>query len=298
MKPRQKEKKFHIIRLLVTLLISAAILGLGYILISSLQYWIPSYKNKMTYMGEENVQMQPLYWNREEEITIYPWGLYKNDAVTSLAEDDEIFLGEIHISALLSQATQASKETDFVSHFQKVTSNNVPIYFLKDFECTGYSFSRENSEQSPSIEDKAYNVSNSAVKQTKVVNCAVDQYGQLLYLHVADKDSLQKSADRTQIEEAYNKFTISKESDDTSEGDIINTAAIDLYHLFLSNPYQDKAATALENFLNSDNSSYDVVIQDQQILLIYTLDSGYRFIFIYNVPMEQIAGMSLEKLSA
>ena len=46
MKPRQKEKKFHVIRLLITLLISAAILGLGYILISSLQYWIPSYKNK------------------------------------------------------------------------------------------------------------------------------------------------------------------------------------------------------------------------------------------------------------
>ena len=77
MKPRQKEKKFHVIRLLITLLISAAILGLGYILISSLQYWIPSYKNKMTYMGEENVQMQPLYWNREEEITIYPWGYIK-----------------------------------------------------------------------------------------------------------------------------------------------------------------------------------------------------------------------------
>ena len=50
--------------------------------------------------------------------------------------------------------------------------------------------------------------------------------------------------------------------------------------------------------LVSDHNSYDVVIQDQQILLIYTLDSGYRFIFIYNVPMEQIAGMSLEKLSA
>ncbi len=32
MKPRQKrEKKFHVIRLLITLLISAAILGLGYI---------------------------------------------------------------------------------------------------------------------------------------------------------------------------------------------------------------------------------------------------------------------------
>ena len=65
MKPRQKEKKFHVIRLLITLLISAAILGLGYILISSLQYWIPSYKNKITYMGEENVQMQPHYWNIE-----------------------------------------------------------------------------------------------------------------------------------------------------------------------------------------------------------------------------------------
>ena len=259
MKPRQKEKKFHIIRLLVTLLISAAILGLGYILISSLQYWIPSYKYKMTYMGEENVQMQPLYWNREEEITIYPWGLYKNDALTSLTENDESFLREIHISTLLSQATQGNKETDFISHFQKVTSNNVPVYFLKDFECTGYSFSRENSEQSPSMEDKAYHVSNSAVKQTKVVNCAVDQYGQLLYLHVADKESLQKSADRTQIEEAYNKFTTSKESDDTSEGDIVNVAATDLYHLFLSNPYQDKVATALENFLTSDTRPADFV---------------------------------------
>ena len=298
MKPRQKEKKFHVIGLLVTLLISAAILGLGYILISSLQYWIPSYKNKMTYMGEENVQMQPLYWNREEEITIYPWGLYKNDAVTSLTEEDEIFLREIHISSLLNQATQANKETDFISYFQKVTSNNVPVYFLKNFECTGYSFARENSEQSPSIEEKENHVSNSAVKQTKVVNCAVDQYGQLLYLHVADKESLQKSADRTQIEEAYNKFTISKEFDDTSEGDIVDVAATDLYHLCLSNPYQDKAAAALETFLTSDHSSYDVVIQDQQILLIYTLDSGYRFIFIYNVPMEQIAGISLEKLSA
>ena len=298
MKPRQKEKKFHVIRLLITLLISAAILGLGYILISSLQYWIPSYKNKMTYMGEENVQMQPLYWNREEEITIYPWGLYKNDAVTSLTEDDKMFLSEIHISGLLNQATQSNKETDFISHFQKVTSNNVPVYFLKNFECTGYSFSGENSEQSPAIEEKANHVSNNAVKQTKVVNCAVDQYGQLLYLHVADKESLQKSADRTQIEEAYNKFTTSKESDATSEGDIVDIAATDLYHLCLTNPYQDKAATALENFLNSDHNSYDVVIQDQQILLIYTLDSGYRFIFIYNVPMEQIAGMSLEKLSA
>ena len=136
MKPRQKEKKFHVIRLLITLLISAAILGLGYILISSLQYWIPSYKNKMTYMGEENVQMQPLYWNREEEITIYPWGLYKNDAVTSLTEDDKMFLSEIHISGLLNQAAQSNKETDFISHFQKVTSNNVPVYFLKNFECT------------------------------------------------------------------------------------------------------------------------------------------------------------------
>ena len=95
-----------------------------------------------------------------------------------------------------------------------------------------------------------------------------------------------------------NKFTTSKESDATSEGDIVDIAATDLYHLCLTNPYQDKAATALENFLNSDHNSYDVVIQDQQILLIYTLDSGYRFIFIYNVPMEQIAGMSLEKLSA
>ena len=249
-------------------------------------------------MGEDNVQMQPLYWNREEEITIYPWGLYKNDAVTSLTEEDEIFLREIHISSLLNQATQANKETDFISHFQKVTSNNVPIYFLKDFECTGYSFSKESSEQPPAIEEKANHVSNGAVKQTKVVNCAVDQYGQLLYLHVADKDSLQKSADRTQIEEAYNQFTISKESDDTSEGDIVDVAATDLYHLCLSNPYQDQAAAALETFLNSDHSSYDVVIQDQQILLIYTLDSGYRFIFIYNVPMEQIAGISLEELSA
>ncbi len=297
MKPRQKEKKFHVIRLLVTLLISAAILGLGYILISSLQYWIPSYKDKMTYMGEENVQMQPLYWNREEEITIYPWGLYKNDAVTTLTKDDEIFLREIHISTLLHQATQTNKETDFISHFQKVTSNNVSVYFLKDFECTGHSFSKENFEES-SIADKMYYVSNSTAKQTKVVNCALDQYGQVLYLHIADKESLQKSADRTQIEEAYNQFTISKESDDTAEGDIVNTAAMDLYHLFLSNPYQDKAITALENFLNFDNRSYDVVIQDQQILLIYTLDSGYRFIFIYNVPMERIAGMSLEKLSA
>lgn len=297
MKQQEKEKKFHIVGLLVTLLISVAILGFGYILISSLQYWIPSYKDNMTYMGEENVQMQPLYWNREEEITIYPWGLYKNDAVTTLTKDDEIFLREIHISTLLHQATQTNKETDFISHFQKVTSNNVSVYFLKDFECTGHSFSKENFEES-SIADKMYYVSNSTAKQTKVVNCALDQYGQVLYLHVADKESLQKSADRTQIEEAYNQFTISKESDDTAEGDIVNTAAMDLYHLFLSNPYQDKAITALENFLNFDNRSYDVVIQDQQILLIYTLDSGYRFIFIYNVPMEQIAGMSLEKLSA
>ncbi|MEE0253107.1 MAG: hypothetical protein UEE41_06895 [Acutalibacteraceae bacterium] len=296
MKQQEKEKKFHIVGLLVTLLISVAILGFGYILISSLQYWIPSYKDNMTYMGEENVQMQPLYWNREEEITIYPWGLYKNDAVTTLTKDDEIFLREIHISTLLHQATQTNKETDFISHFQKVTSNNVSVYFLKDFECTGHSFSKENFEES-SIADKMYYVSNSTEKQTKVVNCALDQYGQVLYLHVADKESLQKSADRTQIEEAYNQFTISKESDDTAEGDIVNAAAMDLYNLFLSNPYQDKAIVALENFLYFDNRSYDVVIQDQQILLIYTLDSGYRFIFIYNVPMEQIAGMSLEKLS-
>ncbi len=141
------------------------------------------------------------------------------------------FLSEIHISGLLNQATQSNKETDFISHFQKVTSNNVPVYFLKNFECTGYSFSKENSEQSPSIEDKANHASNSAVKQTKVVNCAVDQYGQLLYLHVADKESVQKSADRTQIEEAYNKFTTSKESDDTSDGNIVNDAATDLYYL-------------------------------------------------------------------
>ena len=79
-------------------------------------------------MGEENVQMQPLYWNREEEITIYPWGLYKNDAVTSLTEEDEIFLREIHISSLLNQATQANKSR-FLSYFQKVTSNNVPGIF-------------------------------------------------------------------------------------------------------------------------------------------------------------------------
>ena len=119
MKPRQKEKKFHVIRLLITLLISAAILGLGYILISSLQYWIPSYKNKMTYMGEENVQMQPLYWNREEEITIYPWGLYKNDAVTSLTEDDKMFLSEIHISGLLNQAA-AEYESEQKELLEKV----------------------------------------------------------------------------------------------------------------------------------------------------------------------------------
>ena len=205
---------------------------------------------------------------------------------------------EIHISDLLSQTIQVSKETEFVSHFQKVTSNNVPVYFLKDFECSGYSYAKKDLEQPSSIENKAYNTSNSTWKRTKIVNCAVDQYGQLLYLHVADKDSLQKSAERTQIEEAYNKLTISKETDDTPEDDIVYTAAIDLYDLFLSNPYQDKATTALENFLNSDNNSYDVVIQDQQILLIYTLDSGYRLIFIYNVPMEQIAGISLEKLSA
>ncbi len=90
----------------------------------------------------------------------------------------------------------------------------------------------KNSEQSPAIEEKANHVSNNAVKQTKVVNCAVDQYGQLLYLHVADKESLQKSADRTQIEEeAYNKFTTSKESDATSEGDIVDIAATDFVPL-------------------------------------------------------------------
>ena len=298
MKPQQKEKKFHAIRLLITLLISAAILGLGYVLINSLQYWIPSYKNKMTYMGEENVQMQPLYWNREEEITIYPWGLYKTDSLTSLTDEDQDFLQKIHISNLLRQAVGASKETEFVSHFQKITSNNVPVYFLKDFECTGDLAAEKTFEQASSQENNTSYVPNNTVKQTKIINCAVDQYGQLLYLHVADSDSLQKSVDRTQIEEAYNKFTSSKESDNTSEDDIVNDAAVDLYHLFLSNPYQNKAAAALEEFFNSDNSSYDVVIQDQQILLIYTLDSGYRLIFIYNVPMEQIAGISLEKLSA
>lgn len=298
MKPHPKEKKFHVIRLLATIAISVAILALGYILISSLQYWIPSYKNKMTYMGEENVQIQPLYWNREEEITIYPWGLYKSDAVTSLTEADNAFLHEINISGLLSQAAQTSKETEFVSYFQKVTLNNVPVYFLKDFECIGHLFAKEDSEKSSFIEKEAYNTPNSTLKQTNIVNCAVDQYGQLLYLHVVDKDKLKNSADRTKIEEAYNEFTVFKETGDTTGDNIINNAAIDLYNLFLSNSYQNKAAIILENFLNSDNSSYDVVIQDQQILLIYTLDSGYRLIFIYNVPMEQVVGISLEKLSA
>ena len=55
------------------------------------------------------------------------------------------------------------------------------------------------------------------------------------------------------IELKLKKHTISlqlpKESDATSEGDIVDIAATDLYHLCLTNPYQDKAATALENFL-------------------------------------------------
>ena len=42
------------------------------------------------------------------------------------------------------------------------------------------------------------------------------------------KRVFKKSADRTQIEEAYNKFTTSKESDATSEGDIVDIAATDL----------------------------------------------------------------------
>ncbi len=285
MKP-QKQKKFHILSLLLTLLAGAAILGAGYLLISSMQYWIPSYKNKMTYMGQEHVQMQPLYWSREEEVTIYPWGLYKSGTAAPLTEEDTALLRGVQLDGLLSRAASAAEQVDFVSAFQKVTSNNVPVYFLKDFVCTGYTDAQETLSSG-----------GERAATEKTVSCAVDQYGQLLYLQVTDKDRAARTADRGEMEKTYNSFSALRDTEDSAENSLLDKAARRLYDLFSSNAHQHKAARVLETFFFADRGAYDVVLQDQQILLIYTFDSGYRAIFIYHVPMGEITGVSLEKLS-
>lgn len=299
MKIKQDGKNFHIGRLLVTVFISAAIIGLGFLIFNSIRYWIPTYKNNMTYMKEENVQMQPLYWKREEAITIYPWALYKDNLILPLTDEDKQLLQDAGISALLSMAAFSIGQPDFISSFEKVTVNNYSVYFLKNYECSGYQMSERDMEvvtddtksmmSKPSAEPKM---------ETVIINCAVDQRGQLLYLHVANKDSIQTPADSKKIEEAYNKFALYKDISDDLTDD--KSSLIDNINYFLDlikNSNQNVAISILEDLVVTDHSSYDVVMQDQQILLIYTLDSGYRVIFIYNVPMQLVVGVSMERLS-
>ncbi len=286
MKPMPSERKLYLLRIFITLCIAAVILGLGYLFLSGIQYWMPDYKDKMVYMEEETVQKQPLYWSREEEITIYPWVQYKQELLTPLTDEDKAFLQQAQIPDLLYSAVGSAEKTDVLSYFQKVTLNNVPAYFLKDFTCTGYAYGQTDLFSVQGQSNFTWSEPGSYT-----VQCAVDQNGEILYLHMLNNEAAQNESSRSEVEEAYSRF-----ADSTVGQNQINAAAEALYRLFI-NCNQGRAAKILERFLETNRDAYDAVIQEREILLIYTLDSGYRVILIYNVSMGQIAGISLENLS-
>ncbi len=275
------------LRLLIACVLAVLILSMGYLFIRGLQYWIPSYKNQMTYLAPSQVQMQPLYWNKDDDdIIIYPWGQYHSNAVIPLNNNDLAMLRESDISDLLNTSANTQEPIDFVPQFQKIVSNNLSVYFLKDVICSGYAVDSTTSGDT-----------DTSTAYQKVINCAVDQTGALLYVYIS-KVQTEETDGYQKIEEVYNEFMRDqKRNDDTRVQKIVRNAVQYFSEMISVYPHQHQMLAVLEEFLQSDLSAYDAVVKDRQILLIYTLSSGYRSVFIYDIGTDMIEGISLEKLS-